>query len=288
MAAKNTIFSSKTTLNCRGRLLDLSIPVVMGIINVTPDSFYDGGKWEDEKSLLIRAEKMLQEGASVLDVGGMSTKPGAVTVSEEEELRRVIPAIHAINKQFPEAIISVDTWRSNVLKTAVEHGACIANDISGGTLDINLWKIVAEMKLPYLLMHMQGKPDNMQLNPQYENAVQEIFDWLKIKILQLNDLGIHDIIIDPGFGFGKSVEHNFQLLRELAAFRLFGLPILAGVSRKSMICKVLKVNPDKALTGTTVLNTIALLNGASILRVHDVREAKEAIQLIQQLHAAAV
>ncbi|MEP7127369.1 MAG: dihydropteroate synthase, partial [Chitinophagales bacterium] len=287
MAAKNTIFSSKTTLNCRGRLLDLSIPVVMGIINVTPDSFYDGGKWEEEKTLLMRAEKMLREGASILDVGGMSTKPGAVTVSEEEELRRVIPVIHAIIKQFPEAIISVDTWRSCVLRRAVEQGASIANDISGGALDVDLWKTVADLKLPYILMHMQGSPDNMQLNPQYENAVQEIFDWLKIKILQLNELGIHDIVIDPGFGFGKSVDHNFQLLRELSAFRLFELPILAGVSRKSMICKVLKVNPDQALNGTSVLNTIALLNGASILRVHDVREAKEAIQLMLQLHAAA-
>lgn len=287
MAAKNTIFSTKTTLNCRGRILDLSAPIVMGIINVTPDSFYDGGKWNTEKELLLHAEKMLLEGAAILDVGGASTKPGAREVTTEDELARVIPAIAAISKQFPEAIISVDTFRSEVLKAAVSHGATIANDISGGERDINLWKVVAELKIPYVLMHMQGIPSTMQMNPQYEDVVTEIFDWLKKKILQLNELGIHDLIIDPGFGFGKTIAHNFRLLHELSTFQLFGLPILAGVSRKSMICKVLKVNPGQALNGTSVLNSIALLNGASILRVHDVREANEAIQLIKELNAAA-
>ncbi|MEO6166289.1 MAG: dihydropteroate synthase [Chitinophagales bacterium] len=287
MAAKNTIFSTKTTLNCRGRTLDLSTPIVMGIINVTPDSFYDGGKLSTEKELLLYAEKMLLEGAAILDVGGASTRPGANEVTAEEELSRVIPAISAISKQFPEAIIAVDTFRSDVLKAAVEYGASISNDISGGEQDINLWKTVAELKVPYVLMHMQGTPATMQSNPQYEEVVKEIFDWMKRKIVQLNELGIHDILLDPGFGFGKTVAHNFRLLHQLSVFRLFGLPILAGVSRKSMICKVLKVNPERALNGTSVLNAIALLKGAAVLRVHDVKEAKETIQLIQELNAAA-
>lgn len=286
MAAKNTIFSTKTTLNCRGRLLDLATPVVMGIINVTPDSFYDGGKLQGEKEVLLQAEKMLKEGAAILDVGGYSTRPGATVVSEETEMQRVIPAIAAISKNFPETIISIDTFRSRVLINGVNHGAAIANDVSGGTMDANLWAIVAEMKLPYLLMHMQGTPATMQANPAYENVVLEVFDWLKEKVLQLNALGIHDIIVDPGFGFGKSLAHNFCLLKELHTLRVTGLPILAGMSRKSMVCKALNVDPKDALNGTTVLNTIALLNGVSILRVHDVKEAKEAIQLIQHLHAA--
>lgn len=286
MAAKNTIFSTKTTLNCRGRLLDLATPVVMGIINVTPDSFYDGGKLQGEKEVLLQAEKMLKEGAAILDVGGYSTRPGATVVSEETEMQRVIPAIAAISKNFPETILSIDTFRSRVLINGVNHGAAIANDVSGGTMDANLWAIVAEMKLPYLLMHMQGTPATMQANPAYENVVLEVFDWLKEKVLQLNALGIHDIIVDPGFGFGKSLAHNFCLLKELHTLRVTGLPILAGMSRKSMVCKALNVDPKDALNGTTVLNTIALLNGVSILRVHDVKEAKEAIQLIQHLHAA--
>lgn len=288
MTAKNTIFSTKTTLNCRGKLLDISGPLVMGIINVTPDSFYDGGKWKDEKKLLLQAEKMLQEGASILDIGGMSSRPGAAALSEEEELSRLIPAVDAIHRRFPNAVISADTYRSGVLRRAVDHGASIANDISGGTSDPALWQTVAELKVPYLLMHMQGLPATMQSNPQYDDVVREVFDWMKMKIVQLQRVGIQDVVIDPGFGFGKSMSHNFQLLSALPVFRLFGLPILAGISRKSMICQLLKLHPDKALNGTTVLNTIALLNGATLLRVHDVREAKEAIQLIEQLHAVTV
>jgi len=287
MAAKNTIFSTKTTFNCRGRLLDLSAPIVMGIINVTPDSFYDGGKLNNEKDVLLYTEKMLQEGAGILDVGGMSSRPGANMVSEEEELTRVIPAIKTISKHFPEAIISIDTWRSKVVREAVDHGASMANDISAGELDENLWKTAAELKLPYVLMHMQGRPADMQSNPQYEDVVKEVFEFFKKKILMLNAIGIHDIILDPGFGFGKTVEHNFQLLQHLNTFRLFGLPILTGISRKSMICKVLQVNPDGALNGTSVLNAVALLNGAAILRVHDVKEAKEATRLIKKLHDTA-
>lgn len=287
MAAKNTIFSTKTTFNCRGRLLDLSAPVVMGIVNVTPDSFYDGGKLNTEKDLLVHTEKMLKSGAGILDVGGMSSRPGANVVTEEEELTRVIPAIDTISKHFPGAIISVDTWRSKVVREAVDHGASMANDISAGELDENLWTTVAALKLPYVLMHMKGIPADMQSDPQYDDVVKEVFEFFRHKMLKLNAMGIHDIILDPGFGFGKTVEHNFQLLRHLHTFQMFGLPILAGVSRKSMICKVLKINPEKALNGTTVLNAVALLNGASILRVHDVKEAKETIQLIKKLHDAA-
>jgi len=286
MAAKNTIFSTKTTFNCHGHLLDLAVPVVMGIINVTPDSFYDGGRWNSEKELLLHAEKMLNEGARLLDIGGMSSRPGATEVTEEEELRRVVPAIVALNKNFPHAILSIDTWRSTVLNEAVAAGASMVNDISGGSKDPALWKTVAQLKIPYILMHMQGEPSTMQLNPAYQHAVREIFDWFKEKILQLNSCGIYDIILDPGFGFGKTVKHNFQLLHQLSVFQLFGLPILAGVSRKSMICKTLNLKPVQALNGTTVVNTIALLNGASILRVHDVKEALEAIHLIKELHAA--
>lgn len=286
MAAKNTIFSTKTTFNCHGRLLDLIAPVVMGIINVTPDSFYDGGRWNNEKELLLHAERMLNEGARILDIGGMSSKPGATEVTEEEELRRVLPAIVALHKNFPQAILSIDTWRSTVLNEAVATGASMVNDISGGNKDPALWKTVAQLKLPYILMHMQGEPATMQKNPVYHHAVKEVFDWFKEKILQLNTLGIYDIILDPGFGFGKTVKHNFQLLHQLSVFQLFGLPILAGVSRKSMICKTLNLKPGQALNGTTVVNTIALLNGASILRVHDVKEAQEAIHLIKEMHAA--
>lgn len=287
MAAKNTIFSTKTTFNCRGRLLDISSPAVMAIINVTPDSFYDGGKWNSEKELLFHAEQLLKEGAQILDVGGMSSRPGSSVIPESEELNRVIPVIKALNRNFPDTIISIDTWRTKVLMEAADAGASIANDISGGTLDAEYWKVVAQYKLPYVLMHMQGSPDTMQANPSYQDVVREVFEWFKMKIIQLNQLGIHDIILDPGFGFGKTVQHNFQLLNQLHVFRLFGLPILSGLSRKSMICRVLKISPEQALNGTTALNTVALMNGTSLLRVHDVKEAKETIQLIQELHAAA-
>lgn len=287
MAAKNTIFSTKTTFNCRGRLLDISSPAVMAIINVTPDSFYDGGKWNSEKELLFHAEQLLKEGAQILDVGGMSSRPGSSVIPESEELNRVIPVIKALNRNFPDTIISIDTWRTKVLMEAADAGASIANDISGGTLDAEYWKVVAQYKLPYVLMHMQGSPDTMQANPSYQDVVREVFEWFKMKIIQLNQLGIHDIILDPGFGFGKTVQHNFQLLNQLHVFRLFGLPILSGLSRKSMICRVLKISAEQALNGTTALNTVALMNGTSLLRVHDVKEAKETIQLIQELHAAA-
>ena len=282
-ARKNTMNSQKTLLNCSGRLLDLSSPQIMGIINVTPDSFYDGGRLKTEKDILVLAEKMLKEGAAILDIGGTSTRPGAHEVSEEDELARVITPLENIHRNFPEAIISIDTSRSKVAETAVNTGASIVNDISAGGFDENLLPTVSKLKVPYVLMHMQGTPQTMQLHPKYQDVVREVFEFLKEKMLKLHQLGIHDILIDPGFGFGKTVEHNFQLLHHLDVFKILGLPILAGLSRKSMICKVLKVNPDKALNGTSVLNTIALLKGAKVLRVHDVKEAREVIELIKFL-----
>jgi dihydropteroate synthase len=275
--------SEKTLLNCKGRLLDLSSPQVMGIINVTPDSFYDGGKFQSEKEILAHAANMLQEGAAVLDVGGISTRPGAEEVTEGDELKRVIPAIEIIHKNFPEAILSVDTSRSRVAEEAVGAGASMVNDISAGRLDENLLSSISKLKVPYVLMHMQGLPQTMQRDPKYHDVVKEVFDFLKEKIFQLNQLGVYDIIVDPGFGFGKTVEHNFQLLNHLDIFKILGLPILAGLSRKSMICKVLKVNPDKALNGTTALNAVALMKGAKLLRVHDVKEARETIELLKML-----
>jgi len=281
--SKSTMFSQKTLLNCRGRLLDLSTPKISGIVNVTPDSFYAGSRVMNEKEILHLAEKMLNDGASVLDVGGMSTRPGSEEISEDEELKRVIPSIEIIHKKFPEAIISVDTFRSMIAQEAVNAGAGMVNDISAGRLDENFLSTVAKMKVPYVLMHMKGTPRIMQQNPSYENVVKEVFDFLKEKILQLNSLGIHDIIVDPGFGFGKTVEHNFELLRHLHVLKIFELPILAGLSRKSMLCKTLRVNPDKALNGTTALHAVALMKGAKLLRVHDVKEAAEVITLLDQL-----
>jgi len=272
--------SSKTLLNCKGQLLDLSTPKIMGILNFTPDSFYDGGKLKTDQDLLNKAERMLEEGAAILDVGGVSTRPGAEEVSLEEEIKRVVHTIDIIHRKFPEAIISVDTFRSQVAEEAINVGASIINDISAGRFDENFFSTVAKLKVPYILMHMQGSPQTMQQNPSYQNVVREAFDFLKEKLLQLNQLGVYDIIIDPGFGFGKTVEHNFALLNHLEVFRILGVPILAGLSRKSMICKVLHVNPDKALNGTTAIHAIALMREAKLLRVHDVKEAVEAIKLV--------
>lgn len=284
------MISDKTLLNCRGRLLDLSTPQVMGIINITPDSFYDGGKLKTDAELLAAAGKMLEEGAAILDTGGMSSRPGSEELSESEELMRVIPAIESIHKNFPHSIISVDTWRGKVAEEAVQAGASMVNDISGGRFDKNLFPVISKLKVPYVLMHMQGKPLTMQADPAYDDTglpgygvVKEVFGFLKEKILKLRQLGVYDIIIDPGFGFGKTVEHNFGLLNNLDVFKIFGLPLLAGLSRKSMICKVLKVNSDKALNGTTALNAMAIVKGAKLLRVHDVKEARETIQLIEKM-----
>lgn len=256
----------------------------MGILNVTPDSFFDGGRYTGVEAALKQAEKMLAEGATILDVGGASSRPGAAEVSEKEELERVIPVIEGIKSHFSEAIISIDTWRASVAKAAAEAGASMVNDISGGQFDARMFETVAVLDTPYILMHIQGTPDTMQQNPYYEDVVSEVLDFFIQKIEKLRALGVKDIVLDPGFGFGKTVEHNYQLLRNLHVFpNVTGLPVLAGISRKSMICKVLKVNPENALNGTTALHMVALQQGAKILRAHDVRAAVEVVKLWEQL-----
>lgn len=268
------------TINCRGNLIDFSIPKVMGILNVTPDSFFDGGKYRNEKELLLQTTKMLEDGASFIDVGAYSSRPGAKHISEEEELQRIIPVIKLLVKEFSDIVISVDTFRSKVAKETVDCGAAIVNDISGGTMDDQMFKTVANLQVPYILMHMQGTPQNMQKNPKYKNVTTDIISFFAEQIFKLNQLQLNDVIIDVGFGFGKTVVHNFDILKNLALFKNLEAPILAGVSRKSMLYKSLDITAQEALNATTVANTIALLNGASILRVHDVKEAMEAVKIV--------
>lgn len=267
------------SINCKGKLLNLDEPVVMGIINATPDSFYEGHLKLNMKEVTALAGKMIQEGAAILDVGGLSTKPGSNPVSVQQETDRVLPVIETIHKIYPEIIISIDTYNSQVAVSAVNAGASIINDISGGNLDNDMLSTVAALQLPYICMHMQGTPATMQQAPVYGNVVEEVLDFFITRVDACNKAGIKDVIIDPGFGFGKTIQHNFQLLKELAVLSITNKPILAGLSRKSTIYKTLGITAAGALNGTTVLNTMALLNGASILRVHDVKEAKEAIQL---------
>lgn len=261
------------------KTLELTTPVVMGILNATPNSFYNNGKNSDKDSLLATAEKMLEDGAEILDIGGASSKPGEPLVDPETERNRIIPVIEAIRKQFPDTWISVDTYNSPVAKAAIEAGADIINDISAGTIDGKMLHVVAELKAPYIAMHIQGTPENMQISPAYENVVAEVLRQLRNAIQRCELAGINQIIIDPGFGFGKTVAHNFELLSMLGAFKLTDRPILAGLSRKSMICKPLKISPENALNGTTALNMAALMKGADILRVHDVKEAVETVGL---------
>lgn len=267
------------TLNCKGRLIVLEEPIVMGILNTTPDSFYEGSRMASTDALLRKAEGMIKDGATILDVGGQSTRPNSERVSADEECRRAIPAIEQLHKHFPEQILSIDTFYADVAKKAVQAGASMVNDVSAGTLDQAFLPTVASLQVPYVLMHMLGNPQTMQQNPIYENVTLEVFDALSFKMKELIHLGIHDIILDPGFGFGKTIAHNFQLLRELSFFGQLQKPLLVGLSRKGSVYKTLQTTPDKALNGTTVVHTMALLNGANILRVHDVKEAKEAIQL---------
>ncbi|HLP95675.1 MAG TPA: dihydropteroate synthase [Saprospiraceae bacterium] len=272
------------TILCKDRLLDLSQPVVMGILNLTPDSFFDGGKYTHADAILQQAEKMLQEGASILDLGGASSRPGAAEVPEAEEMRRVLPAVTGILQRFPEAILSIDTWRASVADAAMAAGAHIINDISGGSLDSNMFATAGRLQTPYILMHMQGTPQTMQQQPHYEDVVTEVLDYFIEKTARLRAAGVKDIILDPGFGFGKTVAHNYTLLKQLHTFgTVTGLPVLAGISRKSMICKALGVKPEHALNGTTALHMVALQQGACILRAHDVREAREVITLWQLL-----
>lgn len=267
------------TLNCKGKLLTLDAAIVMGIINATPDSFYNIGLKNDEASILKLVDKMITDGASILDIGGQSTKPGSQRINAEEEIKRVLPVIELIHKNYPDTIISIDTYSSEVAKAAVAAGASIVNDISGGDMDAAMLSTVAAMNVPYICMHMKGTPETMQKDPQYDNVVKEVLDHFIQKIRACKDAGINDVIIDPGFGFGKTITHNLQLLRSLAVLSILEKPILAGLSRKSTIYKTLGTTAEGALNGTTVLNTMALLNGAMLLRVHDVKEANEAITL---------
>jgi dihydropteroate synthase len=269
------------TLNCNGRLLIVENPIVMGIINITPDSFYSGSRFEDTGLVLKQAEKMLKEGAAILDIGGQSSRPGSHRVGIDEELKRVITAINEIHRHFPEAFISTDTFYAKVAEEAVAAGASIVNDISAGGLDENMIGTVASLNVPYILMHMKGKPENMQSEAHYENVTTEVLDFFISRIPELRKKGIKDLIIDPGFGFGKTIRHNFTLLHDLSLFKILGLPLLAGLSRKSTIYKTLGITAEESQNGTTAMNTIALLNGASILRVHDVRQAKEAVMLVK-------
>ena len=267
------------TLNCNGKILDLNSSVVMGIINITPDSFFEGHLNKKDAEILLMAEEMIENGASILDIGGQSTKPGSKRIDADEELNRVIPIIKAIRKNFPETIISIDTYYSKVATKAVESGADIVNDISAGNFDEEMIPTVGKLQVPYVCMHMQGNPETMQLNPTYSNITLEIIQFFNKKIEACRMAGINDIIIDPGFGFGKTIEQNFTLLREMLYLKMLDCPILVGVSRKGMIYKTLETTAENALNGTTVANTLALNNGASILRVHDVKEAKEAITI---------
>lgn len=274
-------------INVRGRLMDLSVPKVMGIINVTPDSFYKGSRVMNDSDITRTAAEMLEEGADILDIGGYSSRPGAADVPPVEEKTRVANALRLISREFPEAVLSIDTFRSDIAREAVlEFGASIINDISGGESDMNMFRAVSSLNVPYIMMHMKGKPENMQENPVYDDVVADILRWFGERIVKLNALGVRDIIIDPGFGFGKTAEHNFELLDRLSDFSVTGLPLMAGLSRKSMVWKTLGVNPDDALNGTTVLNTVALLKGADMLRVHDVKEAVQAVRLVQKLRAS--
>ena len=273
------------TLNCKGRLLTLNAPVVMGIINMTPDSFFSDSRPFNLHAALLKAEQMIQEGATIIDIGGQSTRPGSELVSEEEELNRVIAVTELIKKEFPEIYLSIDSFYAKVARESVNAGADIVNDISSGSMDENMIPVVAALKVPYIAMHMQGKPKTMQDNPEYDQVTRNVLDYFIVLTEKLRLAGILDIIVDPGFGFGKTIEQNFTLLKELSVFKLLQKPILSGISRKSMIWKTLAINPDEALNGTTVLNTIGLINGANILRVHDVKEAMETIQLFEKYNA---
>lgn len=271
------------TINCKGTLIDLSQPKVMGVLNITPDSFFDGGKYQNENSILAQTEKMLNEGAAFIDVGAYSSRPGADPVSEDEELRRIVPVVKLLLKEFPEALLSVDTFRSKVAKETISSGAAIINDISGGNLDPQMFKTVAELQVPYILMHMQGTPQTMQKNPNYENVTTDLINFFSGKIKELTKLKVNDIILDVGFGFGKTLAHNFQLLKDLELFQNLKVPVLAGLSRKSMLYKTLQITPKEALNATSSANTIALMNGANILRVHDVKEAVECVKIVGML-----
>ena len=267
------------TINCLGQLIDLTTPKVMGILNITPNSFYDGGQYVKEKSILDQVEKMLMEGAAYIDLGAYSSKPNAALVSEEEEIARLLPVIKSVLKHFPDTLLSIDTFRSEVAKVSLDLGAAMINDIAAGNFDEKMFETIAKYQVPYVMMHMKGTPQTMTLLTQYDNIVKEMLFYFSEKITTARSFGINDLVVDPGFGFAKTLEQNYEVLQHLALFQNLELPILVGVSRKSMVYKILETNAEDALNGTTVLNTIALTKGANILRVHDVKEAVEAAKL---------
>ena len=272
-------------INCKGQLIDLETPKVMGILNVTPNSFFDGGKYKNDSEILSRVEKMLNDGATFIDIGAYSSKPSAEFVSEDEELQRIVPIVKLILEHFSETLISIDTFRSEVAKACIENGAAIINDISAGILDDKMLETIAKYNVPYIMMHMRGTPQTMQTMTNYDNIVKEILFYFSERIAQARSLGINDLIIDPGFGFAKTLEQNYEVLQKMELFEMLELPLLAGFSRKSMIYKTLNSSAEEALNGTTVLNTIALTKGAKILRVHDVKEAMECVTLFNKINA---
>lgn len=279
---RDTIIYSKKTLKLKGKIVDLTTPIVMGILNVTPDSFYDGGKYHSPTQILRQTEKILVDGATIIDIGGYSSRPNAEDISEKEEKRRIASSVNIILKQFPNALISIDTFRASVAEAGISEGACMINDISGGSLDEKMFETVARLQVPYVLMHIQGNPQTMISMTNYDNIVVDLLHYFHKKVAALRVLGVEDILIDVGFGFAKTREQNFELLKNLSIFHLLNLPLLVGVSRKSMIWKTLEIKPEEALNGTSILNSVALMRGTSILRVHDVKEAIEAIKLVDK------
>lgn len=270
-------------INCKGHLIDLNRPKVMGILNLTPDSFYDGGKYKSVEGILKQVEKMNHEGATFIDIGAFSSRPSAKNISEKDELSRLIPILKLIIEEFPDILISIDTFRSRIASEAVNLGACMVNDISGGSLDKEMFATVAKLQVPYILMHMVGTPQTMQQNVHYKNIINDIIFYFSQKVFELRKLGLNDLILDPGFGFSKTLDQNYELLQKLELFSCLDLPVLAGLSRKSMLYKFLDLNPEKALNATTSVNTIALMKGAKILRVHDVKEAVEAVSIFEKM-----
>ncbi|MFH7011351.1 dihydropteroate synthase [Flavobacterium sp. FlaQc-52] len=270
-------------MNCKGQLIDLSVPRVMGILNLTPNSFFDGGKYNNEDEIITRATNILTEGADFIDLGGYSSKPNAEFVSEQEEIDRVVPAIELILKHFPDALLSIDTFRAGVAKASIESGAAIINDIAAGELDDKMFDVIAKYNVPYIMMHMRGNPQSMQSMTHYDDIMKEMLFYFSEKVQKARSLGINDLILDPGFGFAKTTDQNFEVMQKMELFNLLELPVLAGISRKSMIYKTLHITAEEALNGTTILNTIALSKGAKILRVHDVKEAVECVTLFTKM-----
>ena len=277
----------KSSIQVGDEQIDLSIPIVMGIVNITPDSFYDGSRLEDETEMLKAVAKMIEDGVTIIDVGAVSTRPGAEIISTKDELNKLLPAVKSIREHFPEVTMSVDTFRSWVAVRVIDEvGPIVINDISGGTLDSKMFETVGKLNVPYILSHIKGTPQTMQDDPQYEDVIKEISTYFAEKVKRLSKMGVNDVILDPGFGFGKTLDHNYELLNRLDSFKVFQLPVMAGLSRKSMISKALEITTEEALNGTSVANTMALLGGADILRVHDVKEAVEAVKIFCEIKAS--